>query len=262
MNNENKESFWSLFKFIVLEGNFFGWFIIVIFQFFILHKIFHKVLNKANPFFLLAGSLIVSSLHSYLMYFNQDYHKWWEAYYPLYPRTIILYWLFYFVVGFYVGKYYDLVFEFIKRHIWMLISVWFFALSFLAFNFFHLKIFLNESLRFDLLIYSCLSFLLVIYGAKFLSHFHITMLYLISEISFFIYLAHQIIIKYISLALSSFVTHPIIYILISVVFTIGFCIGLAIMLSFIPYIRIIVGRNTLYPMVLNNYSLKQEIKES
>ncbi|GEP78975.1 hypothetical protein SCA05_07680 [Staphylococcus carnosus] len=88
------------------------------------------------------------------------------------------------------------------------------------------------------------------------------MLYLISEISFFVYLAHQIIIKYISLALSSFVTHPIIYIFISVIFTIGFCIGLAIMLSFIPYVRIIVGRNTLYPMVLNNYGLKQEAKES
>ncbi|CAL29090.1 acyltransferase family protein [Staphylococcus carnosus] len=262
MNSQNKESFWNLFKFIVLEGNFFGWFIIVIFQFFILHKIFYKVLNKSNPLFLLAGSLIISALHSYFMYFNQDYHKWWETYYPLYPRTIILYWLFYFIVGFYVGKYYDLIFEFIKRNIWILFSAWILALTYLAFNFFHLKIFLNESLRFDLLIYSCLSFLLVIYGAKFISRFHITMLYLISEISFFIYLAHQIIIKYISLALSSFVTHPIIYIFISVIFTIGFCIGLAIMLSFIPYVRIIVGRNTLYPMVLNNYGLKQEAKES
>lgn len=66
---------------------------------------------------------------------------------------------------------------------------------------------------------------------------------------------------FISVTLSSFVTHPIVYILISVIFTIGFCIGLAIVLSFIPYVRFIVCRNILYPMVLNNYSLKQEVKE-
>ncbi|PTK45263.1 hypothetical protein BUZ61_16400, partial [Staphylococcus nepalensis] len=86
--------------------------------------------------------------------------------------------------------------------------------------------------------------------------------YMISEISFFIYLSHQIIIQHISRGLASFVKYPFAFFTLTTIFTLGFCVGLAIILSFFPYVRIVVGRNTLYPMVLNNYSIKPEEPKS
>ncbi|MCS5431696.1 hypothetical protein NYT90_16620, partial [Staphylococcus aureus] len=97
------------------------------------------------------------------------------------------------------------------------------------------------------------SFVFIVYLSKFLTRFNLVFVFLISEISFFIYLAHQIIVDFISRSLASFVTFPPLFLILSSIFTLGFCIGLAIILSFIPYIRIVVGRNTLQPMVINNY---------
>src|SRR5699024_9942672 len=102
-------SFWEIFLNIVLEGKFFGWFVLVI-------------------------TFIISFGHSYLMYYCNDYLAFWD-FYPLFSRTIILYWLFYFVVGFYFGKYYDTVIQFLKHHLIWLILIWLLALCNMAFNF-------------------------------------------------------------------------------------------------------------------------------
>ncbi|RZI00884.1 hypothetical protein EIG98_11905, partial [Staphylococcus condimenti] len=120
----------------------------------------------------------------------------------------------------------------------------------------------NESNRFDLFVFSAVFFVLIITLSQMLCRIHLTFIYMISEISFFIYLSHQIIVEHISRGLASFVRYPFMFFTLTTIFTIGFCIGLAIVLSFIPYVRFIVGRNTLYPMLLNNYSLKQEAKEN
>lgn len=76
---------------------------------------------------------------------------------------------------------------------------------------------------------------------------------MISEVSFFIYLSHQIIVDYISKSLAAFVTHPLLFFILTTTFTLAFSIGLAIVLSFIPYLKIVTGRNTLYSMAVNNY---------
>ncbi len=108
LGDSSDKSFWEIFLNIVLEGKFFGWFVLVIFQFYILHRLFYKLLSKANPIVVLVITFIISFGHSYLMYYSNDYLAFWD-FYPLFSRTIILYWLFYFVVGFYFGKYYDTV---------------------------------------------------------------------------------------------------------------------------------------------------------
>lgn len=186
------------------------------------------------------------------MYYSTTYLEFWD-FYPFFSRTIILYWLFYFIVGFYFGKYYDSVIAFLKNNLKWIVLLWIMSISYIAFNFFYLDVHLNESNRFDLLLFSAVSFILVIYVAKKLTQFNLVFIFLISEISFFIYLSHQIIVDNISRSLASFVTYPIPFFILTTVFTLGFCIGLAIILSFIPYVRVIVGRNTLQSMVINNY---------
>lgn len=252
LGDSSDKSFWEIFLNIVLEGKFFGWFVLVIFQFYILHRLFYKLLSKANPIVVLVITFIISFGHSYLMYYSNDYLAFWD-FYPLFSRTIILYWLFYFVVGFYFGKYYDTVIQFLRHHLIWLLLIWLLALCYMAFNFSYLDVHLNESNRFDLVLFSAISFVFIVYISKFLTRFNLVFVFLISEISFFIYLAHQIIVDFISRSLASFVTFPTLFLILSTIFTLGFCIGLAIILSFIPYVRIIVGRNTLHPMVVNNY---------
>ncbi|ANZ32385.1 hypothetical protein BEK99_00240 [Staphylococcus carnosus] len=253
---------WYLVLNILIEGKFFGWFVLVIFQFFILHIIFHKALDKMKPLIPIVVSFAISFAHAILMYYSTNYLNWWSEHYILYNRTIILNWLFYFVLGFYIGKYYDAVMKFVHQKIYWFLLLLVVSAGIIAINIFKFDVHLNESNRFDLFIFSGVFFVLIISLSKVLCHVHLTFIYLISEISFFVYLSHQIIVEHISRGLSSFVRYPFMFLTLTTIFTIGFCIGLAIVLSFIPYARIIVGRNTLYPMVLNNYSLKQEIKES
>lgn len=191
------------------------------------------------------------------MYYNPTYLDLWDKYYPFFNRTIIFYWLFYFVVGFYFGKYYETIISFFKNKIYWFLLIWFLSIFYMAFNFFYLNVYLNESNRFDLLLFSSVSFVFIVYFAKALSKFNLNFILLISEISFFIYLSHQIIVDYISKSLAVFVTQPILFFVLTTIFTLGFCIGLAIILSFIPYVRIVVGRNTLQPMIINNYQLQK-----
>lgn len=257
IDESTNSSFWEIFFGIVIQGKFFGWFVLVIFQFYILHALFYKILSKANPIYLLLSSFLISFAHSFLMYYNPTYLGLWDKYYPFFNRTIIFYWLFYFVVGFYFGKYYETIISFFKNKIYWFLLIWFLSIFYMAFNFFYLNVYLNESNRFDLLLFSSVSFVFIVYFAKALSKFNLNFILLISEISFFIYLSHQIIVDYISKSLAVFVTQPILFFVLTTIFTLGFCIGLAIILSFIPYVRIVVGRNTLQPMIINNYQLQK-----
>ncbi|RIL49372.1 hypothetical protein BUY93_09185, partial [Mammaliicoccus fleurettii] len=182
----NEESYWQLFKENLLIGNWYGWFVIVIFQFYILHMLFHKPLSKANPYIILIISFVISFLHSFLMYDNENYINWWSEYYPLFHRTSILYWLFYFVFGFYLGKYYNEVLAFIeKKYVWLVASLSIVILL-IIYSIYQNDVTVVQSNRYDILLYSVLAFLFILLIAKKLSRYDISFLYFIGEISFFI----------------------------------------------------------------------------
>ena len=77
LGDSSDKSFWEIFLNIVVEGKFFGWFVLVIFQFYILHRLFYKLLSKANPIFVLVVTFIISFGHSYLMYYSTAYLEFW-----------------------------------------------------------------------------------------------------------------------------------------------------------------------------------------
>lgn len=252
-DGSSDKSIWEIILGIVIQGKFFGWFILVIFQFYILHALFYKFLSKVKPIYPLVFSFIISFIHSYLMYNNLSYFQWWDSIYPLFTRTIIFYWLFYFIVGFYVGKYYDQILIFLKEKIKYFVIIWLLAIVYIAFNFFHLKVYLNESNRYDLLLFSSLSFLFIIYFVKKFGNKEIPFMMMVSEVSFFIYLSHQIIVDYVSKSLAAFVYHPILFFILTTTFTLAFSKGLAILFSFIPYFRLVTSRNSFNKMTTNNY---------
>ncbi|RIO06087.1 hypothetical protein BUZ96_13960, partial [Mammaliicoccus sciuri] len=157
---------------------------------------FHKILSKANPIIMIVISFVISLTHSYLMYDNDAYSNWWNDFYPLFHRTNILYWLFYFVFGYYLGKYYNEVLSFMEKKLkWLVVSLVILALS-IIYSIYQNDVTFVQSNRYDILIYSALVFIFILVISKKLANFNISFLFFIGEISFFIYLTHKIMLYY------------------------------------------------------------------
>ncbi|MDT0756312.1 acyltransferase family protein [Mammaliicoccus sciuri] len=249
----NEESFWQLFKENLLIGDWDGWFVMAIFQFYILHLIFHKVLSKANPIIMIVISFVISLTHSYLMYDNDTYSNWWNDFYPLFHRTNILYWLFYFVFGYYLGKYYNEVLSFMEKKLkWLVVSLIILALS-IIYSIYQNDVTFVQSNRYDIILYSSLVFIFVLVISKKLSKFNISFLFFIGEISFFIYLTHKIMLYYMAKYTFHFIDQFFMYNIATYIFALSLSVGLAVVLSFLPLSRFIIGRNSINSMIRGNY---------
>ncbi|MCJ1777911.1 acyltransferase family protein [Mammaliicoccus sciuri] len=249
----NEESFWQLFKENLLIGDWDGWFVMAIFQFYILHLIFHKILSKANPIIMIVISFVISLTHSYLMYDNDAYSNWWNDFYPLFHRTNILYWLFYFVFGYYLGKYYNEVLSFMEKKLkWLVVSLVILALS-IIYSIYQNDVTFVQSNRYDILLYSSLVFIFVLVISKKLSKFNISFLFFIGEISFFIYLTHKIMLYYMAKYTFHFIDQFFMYNITTYIFALSLSVGLAVVLSFLPFSRFIIGRNSINSMIKGNY---------
>ncbi|MEX6218795.1 acyltransferase family protein [Mammaliicoccus sciuri] len=249
----NEESFWQLFKENLLIGDWDGWFVMAIFQFYILHLIFHKILSKANPIIMIVISFVISLTHSYLMYNNDAYSNWWNDFYPLFHRTNILYWLFYFVFGYYLGKYYNEVLSFMEKKLkWLVVSIVILALS-IIYSIYQNDVTFVQSNRYDIILYSSLVFIFVLVISKKLSKFNISILFFIGEISFFIYLTHKIMLYYMAKYTFHFIDQFFMYNITTYIFALSLSVGLAVVLSFLPFSRFIIGRNSINSMIKGNY---------
>ena len=88
----------------VLLGQWYGYFIVVIMQFFILSYIIFKInYNLFNSKILLLLSFIVQQTFLYYFSNNSAFHDTVLHYYPLSENTLILGWIFYFFLGAYLG---------------------------------------------------------------------------------------------------------------------------------------------------------------
>lgn len=108
-----------------IMGNYHGWFILVIFQFYLLYQLFINYFSKASPVIMLTISLVINVI--YLGFFNFTdppdgnvylNHLWERWYwYPFFG------WVFYFTLSYYIGKSYHRFLMYIKKYyIWILIA--------------------------------------------------------------------------------------------------------------------------------------------
>ncbi|MFC4736762.1 acyltransferase family protein [Bacillus daqingensis] len=94
----------------VFAGNFTTYFILVIFQFYILHMLFHRLLARCNPWLMLTIALMMTV--SYLGYFNLTEPPPGDVWAYIWNRGHWLGipgWVFYFVLGYYAGASYDVI---------------------------------------------------------------------------------------------------------------------------------------------------------
>ena len=172
-------------------GGYHGYFVLIIFQFYLLHLFFIKYLKDSNPKVVLLVSLIINV--AYLSIFN--FIK------PATDNDVIVYfwerghwmpftgWLFYFSLAFYAGRYYEKFKEFLLKYKKVLYCIpVFMGAVVVLLN--YLNVFENTSKRIDMIFFT-VSMIFVIYLIGMSIKEVPIILVKISQYSFGIYLLHM-----------------------------------------------------------------------
>ena len=224
----HSEGEWSVFlkrawETIIL-GNWYGFFVLVIFQFYVLHIVLERLLKKSHPIPPILISFVLSFGHLYAHASFKEYRLFLEQIYPFWDRTFFIGWLFYFVVAFYIGQNYEKVMSFFTKHFYIpLIGV--IASYTMMMNSVMEKTFTPvKSDRYDILVFALCFFIIALVILKKIKVPSQTLIKL-SHFSFFIYLTHQLTLPYLShltqTLANNFWSHVIILTFLGVATSIG-----------------------------------------
>lgn len=188
----NLEAIWTIpkYTFYNIFGYYHGWFVLLIFQFYILYHFFMKYIKNVSPTKVLIVSFVVNVL--YLGYFTLMT--------PPSDVTILNYiwekgfwlpfvgWIFYFAIAFYWGQYYQTWMQWVRKNISLLVVLTILSFGFVMFNN-ALGLFEFGSKRIDMIFFT-VSFIMLLFAL--LSHLKEVPVFLqyISNYSFGIYLLH------------------------------------------------------------------------
>ncbi|WP_332628444.1 acyltransferase family protein [Halalkalibacter flavus] len=222
----------------VFLGGYTGYFILIIFQFYLLHVLFHKYLKQWSPARVLSIAFIINA--SYLIFFNftepvqtpVGEYVWQRGYW-----LFCVGWLFYFVLGYYCGKNYEAFKRKLQEHKTVLTITPLLALCLIVFLVRSDILPEVSSKRVDYIFYTVSVILFIITWTSKLKKTPKTIL-LISKYSFTIYLIHKVFLYY--LPTIAFLS-PLGYFLFSAVFcTIG-SIAVSKMFSYVPVSKYLIG---------------------
>lgn len=224
-------------KFMMFHGGTLTYFIIIIFQFYALHMLFAKHLVKLNPLKLIAYSLIVTTLFWAMRTFVDAPEVWYLNW--LWQREgwmIFIGWLSYFLLGFYMGYYYEALMTNIQKYTKYIVLGTIIVIVITLINYLSGWLTLVDSKRIDTPIYVTmiiLIFFLISSYVKYVPKFFI----LISNYSFSIYLIHYFIVH----RLGTLHDHPIFNILFTFTLTITFSICIAYVFNQFKLGKYVVG---------------------
>lgn len=171
-------------------GNYHGWFVLVVFQFYILHIVFVKYLKNLNPGTVLISSLIVNIAYLCIFNFfeppidNQAMTYFWENGFV----KLFLGWIFYFVVAYYFAINYKRNLVLIKKNIAWIYTMLPISLMIVIYNNLNFD-FGYGSKRIDMIFFTMIVIFILL--AKFESIRKVpALINMISRYSFGIYLLH------------------------------------------------------------------------
>lgn len=222
------------------------YFIIIIFQFYVLHAIFYKKLNGWNPFKVLIISLILNVLYLSIFNFidpptNNDIYSyiWRRGYYiPFFA------WIFYFSLGFYVGK----NFELIKKKISANSAIFKISLTtgilfmVVIINRYFKIIEVTSSKRVDMLLYTTCVIFLVFALTTLLKRIP-TSIIIFSNYSFSIYLLHKIFIGFFESLGWADNLNIIVYIVLIFILSVALSVFVSYLLNLSKFGKFLVGQN-------------------
>ena len=245
------DSFWHQLYQNVLLGYWYGYFIIVILQYFILSYIIYKISPRLfNSKILLLFSFFLQFGFLYLLHNNNSFTSNLHKYYPLSDNTFILGWIFFFFLGGYIGYNYNKIIEYLKA--FPIVILVFSIISFLIFVFaFGKHDYWNvTSYTETLMLYHTFMFLMLLSLFIHFKKFIFGVVNMINAFSFFIYLLHPIMTEYIYQYTSIFINTTLIFIILSLITTIGICIGIGMILREFYVCRFIIGKQP-YKLKIN-----------
>lgn len=225
----------------VVYGQWYGFFVLVIFQFYILHWLIGKYLARVNPIGPILMSFIISFLHVYSYVHVSVYQDFVLTDYPFWYKTHILTWLFYFVVAFYIGQYYEQLIAFLIKQLWLPLLAVVGSYGVIAYNYSFLDYGRISSERYDMYLFAVSVFLFLV---SFIRKFRLDnrTLMMISNFSFFIYLTHMIFLPYFVRLSLSFGDSFFTYVPSLAFLTVGSCIGVAFLLYQPKFTRNFTGK--------------------
>lgn len=170
-------------------GGYHGYFVLIIFQFYILHILFSKYI-KGAPTLVISISLIVNVIYLSVFNFikapNIPYAEyiWKEGHW-----LPFLGWIFYFTLAFYCGKYYETYIKFVKNNRFAVALLFFASFSLIIWFQYQDFIIREDSKRVDIILYTISIIFLI--SAFFRENKSVPFIFLkISQYSFGIYLQH------------------------------------------------------------------------
>ncbi|MBT2667501.1 acyltransferase family protein [Bacillus sp. ISL-4] len=180
----------------VFLGSYHGYFVLIIFQFYILHIVFQKyIVDRFSVRFVIGCSLVINFV--YLAIFNGTrmpdtsilFYFWEDKY-----KLPFLGWIFYFSVAFYCGKNFNLMKSKINKHIGKLTVFVFLCGSFLLFNYHFIGFRSINSKRVDMVFYTLAVICISVYIVSKIKKIP-PFIMLLSRYSFGIYLLHPFILS-------------------------------------------------------------------
>lgn len=222
----------------IFAGMFVAYFILIIFQFYILHYLFYKKLKEWNPWKVLFCSFIINII--YIGFFNFVPHPdnllaeyiWKRGHWLL-----AIGWIFYFALGYYVGAYYEEVKKFITEHIALVLGFFLTTLAFLLFMHISGVLDVTSSKRIDIILYTTAVIFLII-GLSSLFKTVPKIVLFISNYSFNIYLLHRFTVS----TIGPISNNDIINILALTIFGVIASIIMAKIINLLPFGKYIVGQ--------------------
>lgn len=174
----------------IVLGDFHGYFILIIFQFYFLYIIFNKVERFFSPKIVLVCSLLINliylSFFNFIKPFNIPYgdYIWYQYSWIPFPG-----WIIYFFIGYYAGSHYEYFKTWLNKNLKWIISLWILTgIMIILFQHFNILT-VTSSKRIDVLLFTIFTILLFFHIASKMKHVP-KFLILISQYSFGIYLLH------------------------------------------------------------------------
>lgn len=174
-----------------LIGNFHGWFVLLIFQFYLLFHLFSNIDKKLSSYWVLGSSLLINIV--YLGYFNFTVapidSKFINFVWNQGHWVPFLGWFFYFTFAYYSGKNYEIFLDKVHKHRnYILIALFASTIIVLINN--YLNLFQYGSKRIDMIPFTVGIVTLILYIGSKVKKINI-FINMISKYSFGIYLLHM-----------------------------------------------------------------------
>lgn len=225
----------------IFLGSFVGYFILIIVQFYILHIVMDKFLKRYSAKFILTIGLIINL--AYLAYFNfaeplnipLNSYIWDRGYWLPFVG-----WIFYFLLGYYMGKNYEEVKIKIDKYIVSIAAVGLVSMISVITVAYYDVIHLSSKRIDNILFTTCMILILIYVTSKIKELPYVVKI--INNYSFSIYLIHLVFVKYLLSPLNSLNLNILVHIGLLFVISIVLSIGVSFVLNQFKWGKYLIGK--------------------